>query len=101
MGKKILITVETRGDTIYVSSKDVPGLWLWGKDPEKVFRNIAPAIQALYKHNLDLEVDVREARWSRIMCWVFVRLMRVTSKTNQSKTYPYLVSERHFHQAHG
>jgi predicted RNase H-like HicB family nuclease len=54
----IELTVEQRAGYTYVSSKDVPGLHLWGDDEEKVFRNIAPAIKILFKRNRGLDVEV-------------------------------------------
>lgn len=44
------LRVEQRGDSIYVSSDDMPGLWLWGPDPDVVFGDVPPAIEALYEH---------------------------------------------------
>lgn len=55
----VKIRIENRGGCIYVSSDDVEGLWIWGKDPEQVFQNIIPAIQTLYKYNHGIEVEVR------------------------------------------
>lgn len=57
----IRIKIENRDGCLYISSDDVPGLWLWGNDPEIVMRNIAPAIKTLYRDNRGLEIEVREA----------------------------------------
>ena len=68
----IRITIENRDGCLYISSKDVPGLWLWGKDPEIVVRNIVPAIKTLYRDNRGLEVEVRDvpvSRTSKLLNW--------------------------------
>jgi hypothetical protein len=55
---------------IYISSDDVPGLYLWGTDPEEVFESVVPAIKELFKHNKGMDVEVvaqeptRAERWS-------------------------------------
>jgi hypothetical protein len=36
----------------------VPGFYLSGKDPRAVLRDVVPAIERLFKHNLDLDVQV-------------------------------------------
>lgn len=36
----------------------VPGFYLSGKDPRAVLRDVAPAIERLFKHNLELDVEV-------------------------------------------
>ena len=58
----IRIKIQARHDgTIYISSEDMPGLWLWGKDRDQVFRSIAPTIEELYRLNEGRTVKVREA----------------------------------------
>ena len=55
----IRIKIQTRGDgTVYISSDDMPGLWLWGKDHDQVFRSIVPTIEELYKLNEGRTVKV-------------------------------------------
>jgi hypothetical protein len=54
----VRIKIEERERCVYVSSDDVPGLWLWGKDQNRVFNSITPAIKALYKHNRGIDVEV-------------------------------------------
>ena len=56
----VRVNIEYREGCVYVSSNDVPGLWLRGIDSNRVFNNIAPAIKALYKYNrgIDVEVDI-------------------------------------------
>ena len=56
----VRIKIEEREGCVYVSSDDVPGLWLWGKDSDQVLNNVVPAIKVLYKHNrgIDVEVDI-------------------------------------------
>jgi hypothetical protein len=56
--RSVTITAQNRGGTIYVSSDDIEGLWLWGRDPTQLLDSIAPAIQALFKHNHGLDVTV-------------------------------------------
>lgn len=50
--------------SVFISSDDMEGLWLWGDDPEKVFQHIVPTIKALYKANQHMEVDVKPIRQS-------------------------------------
>jgi hypothetical protein len=54
----VRVNVEYREGCVYVSSNDVPGLWLWGKNSAQVFNNIAPAIKILYKYNRGMDVEV-------------------------------------------
>jgi hypothetical protein len=66
----IHIRIQTRSDgTVYISSDDMPGLWLWGKDHDRVFRSIAPTIEELYKLNEGQAVKVREAPLSQSTRW--------------------------------
>jgi len=83
----VRIRIEKRAGSIYVSSADVPGLWLWGKDPERVFKNIAPAIQTLYKYNRGMDVEVRETFVSKLLRWFLARLLRETGAASQSDAY--------------
>lgn len=53
------LDVEQRQGQVYVSSKDVPGLWLWGS-PEQVFSDVCPVLEQLYKHQRGLDVVARE-----------------------------------------
>ena len=57
----VRIKIENRGGIIYISSDDIPGLWLWGRDPERVFASIIPTLQELYKYNEGLSVKVKKA----------------------------------------
>lgn len=69
----IRIKIQTRRDgTVYISSDDIPGLWLWGRDHDQVFRSIAPTIEELYRCNKGRTVKVREAPLSQSTRW-FVR----------------------------
>ena len=66
----IRIKIQTRGDgTVYISSEEMPGLWLWGKDHDQVFRSIAPTIEELYRLNEGRTVKAREAPRSQSACW--------------------------------
>lgn len=51
-----------RDGVLYLSSKDLPGLWLWGKDQEQVFSNVAPTIAKLFELNEGRTVEIKEAR---------------------------------------
>lgn len=57
----IRIKIENNNGTFYISSDDVQGLWLWGKDPETLFQSIIPTIEELYKYNEHITVKVKEA----------------------------------------
>lgn len=61
----VRLNVEDRAGVLYVSSNDVPGLWLWGSDPDEVFASVIPTIRDLYQCNLGLIVRVEEAQPSR------------------------------------
>lgn len=54
----IELIIENRAGYIYVSSKDVPGLHLWGDDAQKVCKKIIPAIKMLFRLNRGLDVEV-------------------------------------------
>jgi hypothetical protein len=84
----VRIKIERRGDCVYVSSEDVPGLWLWGKDPDQVLNNIAPAIKALYKHNRGIDVEVEEAPVSRLVDRLLRRLIRPRELSDRYRIYP-------------
>lgn len=52
----ITIRITPRGpDYVFVTSDDVPGLYLWGH-PETVFSDLEPVIIDLYKSNKGLDV---------------------------------------------
>lgn len=55
----ISVRVERKPMGLFLSSDEVPGLFLWGQDPEAVFADLVPAIRALYLHNREMRVDVR------------------------------------------
>jgi hypothetical protein len=66
----IHIKIQSRSDgTVYISSDDMPGLWLWGKDHDQVFRSIIPTIEELYRLNEGQAVKAREAPPSRFARW--------------------------------
>lgn len=66
---RVRLSVENREGILYISSKDVPGLWLWGNNPEELFSNVIPTIEELYKYNKGLIVRVEEARPSGLARW--------------------------------
>ena len=53
-----LDVTNTPAGKMFVSSKDVPGLYLWGTDPEAVFADVIPIVKDLYRENRHLDVDV-------------------------------------------
>lgn len=57
----VRISIQNKNGTFYITSDDVPGLWLWGKDPEDLLASVVPALKALYEHNDGVVVDVKEA----------------------------------------
>lgn len=58
----VTVNIKRRGENyVFLSSKDVPGLFLWG-EPDKVFSNLAPVIKVLYRENRNTDVDVIEAQ---------------------------------------
>lgn len=61
----IRIDIQNRNGTFYITSSDVPGLWLWGKDPDDLFASVVPALKALYEFNEGLLVEVEEAEKPR------------------------------------
>jgi hypothetical protein len=74
MSEKPLVTIrikiQTRSDgTVYISSDDIPGLWLWGRDRDQVFKSVAPTIEELFRYNKGLKVKVREAPLSQLTRW--------------------------------
>ena len=54
----IKIKIESKADGIYVSSDDMPGLWLWG-DPDIVSNDIIPTIRELFLLNEGKTVVVK------------------------------------------
>ena len=55
------LKILNKDGTVYISSDDVPGLWLWGKDAEQVFESLIPTLKALYEYNRGVIVDIKEA----------------------------------------
>lgn len=45
----VRLKVEHRQGSTYVSSTDMPGLWLWGQNPEKLFHDVPIVLQELFK----------------------------------------------------
>ncbi len=70
--KVIRIKCEKRGDTYYVSSKDMPGLWLWGKNKNKLTSDIGPTIEYLLEKNYGIKADVVEKKgfWVKRREWI-------------------------------
>jgi len=53
----VTINIDSKENGVYISSDDVPGLWLWG-NIETVYEDIAPTIRELYLLNQGRNVDV-------------------------------------------
>ena len=85
---KIRIEVKIRGDHVFVSSRDVPGLFLWG-NPEKVFRDIVPVIKVLYRQNRKLDIEVRETLRSRFMRWYLTKWLKAGKQKQYSLTFSH------------
>ena len=85
----VRIKIEYRSGIFHLSSDDVPGLWLWGKDPDAVFPDVVPAIKYLYKHNQGRDVIVKEAFFSKALRWAFTRRFEVLRK-DRYRIYPAL-----------
>jgi len=56
----VRLKIEQRQNSYYVSSDDMPGLWLWGPDPEKVFHDVPIAVKELYTYREGVEVIVKK-----------------------------------------
>lgn len=70
----IRINVRYHEGRYYISSDDIEGLFLCSKDPLALFRDIAPAICFLYKHNHGRDVKVTEPLSTRITRFLITRL---------------------------
>ena len=74
MNNKLIATIhldkKSSDGVLYLSSKDLPGLWIWGPDPEQVFKDVIPTIAKLYQYNDGLAVEVKEVHSkSRVSRW--------------------------------
>ncbi len=54
--KVVHLKIEQQNGGVFVSSDQMPGLWLWGPDPERVFHDVIPAMENLYKHSHGVDV---------------------------------------------
>ena len=96
--ERVRIKIELRKNgRFYISSDDVPGLFLWGSDFEELMQDIAPTIKDLYKFNLGMDVEVKEAMFSRMLSWIFVRLFRASRGSYKT----YSIGGQHLTGAHG
>ena len=66
---RVNLQMENRGDTFYVSSSDLPGLFLWGKDVDAVLGKVKPTIRELFRLNRELDVSVQETPAERQRGW--------------------------------
>ena len=89
----VRIKIEHRVGGVYISSTDVPGLWLWGEDVEQVFKNIIPAIRVLYKYNRNLDVEVKEAPIPKMLRWLKAEW--------QNEKYEIYSASQQQHSVHG
>ena len=55
----VRLKIEQKMGNYYVSSDDMPGLWLWGPDPDIVFHDVPIAVRELYMHRRGIDVVVR------------------------------------------
>lgn len=51
---------KNKDGVLYISSKDLPGLWVWGTDPEQVQNDVIPTITKMYQYNDGLKVEIKE-----------------------------------------
>ena len=87
----IHIKSEVRTDgTVYISSDDLPGLWLWGKDHDLVYRSIIPTIEELYKHGQGRTVKAKEAPQPKSERWFGQNKM-----SNTFEVYPVAQLSEH------
>jgi hypothetical protein len=70
----VRITIYYEDDCFYISSEDVEGLWLWGRDAALLFGNLGPAIKTLYKDNDNMEIEVRKSLRTKISRWLFCHI---------------------------
>lgn len=71
----VKIKIARRDGRFYISSDDVPGLWLWGSDLGKLFEDVAPTIQDLYRMNRGIDVEVQESIGARLKRWMMLVMM--------------------------
>lgn len=71
----VRIKIVKRDGRFYISSDDVPGLWLWGGDLGKLFEDVAPTIQDLYRMNRGMDVEVQESIGARLKRWMMMVMM--------------------------
>lgn len=58
----IRIKIEQKDAGFYVSSEDIAGLWLWGRDLDQIIEDIVPTIIELFQLNQGLSVNVKARR---------------------------------------
>lgn len=70
----------------------VPGFYLSGRDPRAVMRDVAPAIERLFKHNLDLDVEVFPLQYA-----VYELRERIAAGDSESipEERDYVIERRH------
>ena len=83
----VRIKISKRDGRFYISSDDVPGLWLWGNDLARLLKNIAPAIQYLYKYNRGIEVEVEGPTISKFLLFIFGWMRLFKSLRESYKIY--------------
>ena len=57
----IQIKVDQRGKRFYLSSDEIPGLWLWGKDLEQLQKDLIPTVKYLYKANKGIDIQINNS----------------------------------------
>jgi len=93
----VRIKIAYRSNRFYVSSDDVPGLWLWGSDFGELLKDVGPTIQDLYKFNHGIDVEVKEDLASKFLNWILIHLFRV----GRDKYKIYSIGSRQLTRAHG
>lgn len=51
LARRIVLLEERKGDTWYITGENVKGLWLWGKDREKLWAAVPITVDALLSAN--------------------------------------------------
>lgn len=49
--RRIVLLEERKGDTWYITGENIKGLWMWGKDREKLWAAVPVTVDALLSAN--------------------------------------------------
>jgi predicted RNase H-like HicB family nuclease len=97
----VRITISYEDGCFYISSEDVEGLWLWGRDPALLFGNLGPAIKTLYRYNKNMEIEVRESLKTKISRWLLCRIHKPVRKPSTEKLDIYASVGQQLTTVHG